>query len=94
MTIGFENFKFQRNHPTTIKYQGVKIVTLKPYCGRGLRIQPNKLVDARKEIKHINSGYRKKSLTLTHNIWKASKFNFLWSLSVINNKSIRLIIIS
>ena len=33
---------------TTIKYKGVNIVTLKPYCGRGLRIQPNKLVDERK----------------------------------------------
>ena len=33
---------------TTIKNKGVNIVTLEPYCGRGLRIQPNKLVDERK----------------------------------------------
>ena len=52
---------------TTIKNKGVNIVTLEPYCGRGLRIQPDKLVDARKEIKHINSGYKKKSLTPTQN---------------------------
>ena len=52
---------------TTIKNKGVNIVTLEPYCGRGLRIQPNKLVDEKKEIKHINSSYRKKSLTQTHN---------------------------
>ena len=79
---------------TTIKYKGVKIVTLKPYCGRGLRIQPNKLVDAGKEIKHINSGYRKKSLTLTQNRIKASKFNFLWGLRGKNNQYIRLVIAS
>ena len=33
---------------TTNKDKGVNIVTLEPYCGRGLRIQPNKSVDERK----------------------------------------------
>ena len=80
---------------TTIEYKGVKIVTLKPnYCGRGLRSKPYKLVDARKEIKHIDSGYRKKSLILTQNRCKSSKFNFLWGLRGKNNQYIRLVIIS
>ena len=52
---------------TTIKNKGVNMVTLEPYCRWGLRIQPNKLVDERKEIQHNNSGYRKKSLTLNQN---------------------------
>ena len=52
---------------TTIKYKGVNIVTLKPYCGRGPRIQPNTLADERKRNQYINSGYRKKSLTQTQN---------------------------
>ena len=68
---------------TTIEYKGVKIVTLKPnYCGRGLRSKPYKLVDARKEIKHIDSSYRKKSLILTQNRCKSSKFYFLWGSGV------------
>ena len=46
---------------TTINNKGVNIVTLQPYCGRELRIQPNKSVDEEKEFKHINSGYRKKN---------------------------------
>ena len=80
---------------TTIEYKGVKIVTLKPnYCGRGLRSKPYKLVNARKEIKHIDSGYRKKSLILTQNRCKSSKFNFLWGLRGKNNQYIRLVIIS
>ena len=45
---------------TTIKNKGVNIVTLEPYCGRELRIQPNKSVDEEKEFKHINSRCRKK----------------------------------
>ena len=59
MTIGFEDyFKGTIWQPLKIK---VNIVTLEPYCGRGLRIQPNKSVDEEKEFKYINSCYRKKN---------------------------------
>ena len=71
---------------TIIEYKGVKIVTLKPnYCGRGLRSKPYKLVGARKEIKHIDSGYRKKSFIPTQDRCKSSKFYFLWGLGGKNN---------
>ena len=52
---------------TTIKYKGVNIVTLEPYCGRELRIQPTNQLMKKKNSNTLIAVMERKILTQTKN---------------------------